>query len=249
MYCTYAILIRSPCDYVHETVKEGKSGSTNKNNLEESELLSSPPPVTVPEPVVIKEPLFKSTINRIKANIDKKNKLEIQAIMSREWRSQESQLPAAKKPTLSSSASSSSSGKTKSKIATTNNTNTDINALVSPTTVTSSSSSSANEMNLNNENQSSSSSSSQPSTTNRVKNNNQSHSKYVEVYRLDNSQVLRIFPSQKDAAEIMQVSQGGISQTCNGIKPECYGLGWRFYVGPPIHDCKYSSITQFNSFS
>ena len=62
--------------------------------------------------------------------------------------------------------------------------------------------------------------------------------KPVEVYHIGTNETLRIFQSVKDAGSMLGVSQGGISQTCNGIKPECYGLGWRFYFGPHMHNCK-----------
>ena len=63
-------------------------------------------------------------------------------------------------------------------------------------------------------------------------------SKHVEMCHPATGEVLRVFPSQKDAAIMLNVSQGGISQCCSGIKPDAYGFKWRFYEGPQL-DCKY----------
>jgi hypothetical protein len=61
--------------------------------------------------------------------------------------------------------------------------------------------------------------------------------KSIEQLHIDTGEVLRVYPSGKDAAAFMNVSQSGISLCCTGSKPDCYGFKWRIYEGPPI-DCK-----------
>jgi hypothetical protein len=75
-------------------------------------------------------------------------------------------------------------------------------------------------------------------------------SRYVEMCHITTGEVLRIFPSQKEAALMLGVSQAGISQCCSGVKPDSYGFKWRFYDGPTI-DCKsnYNTHTPLVIFS
>jgi hypothetical protein len=61
-------------------------------------------------------------------------------------------------------------------------------------------------------------------------------SKAIEQLHISTGEVLRIYPSGKDAAEFMNVSQSGISLVCSGKIKDSYGFKWRFYEGPPI-DC------------
>ena len=61
--------------------------------------------------------------------------------------------------------------------------------------------------------------------------------KCIEQLHPETGEVLRIYPSGSDAAKLMKVSQGGISQCINGLRNSCYGFRWRSYEGPPI-DCK-----------
>ena len=61
-----------------------------------------------------------------------------------------------------------------------------------------------------------------------------SHKKMVEQLHPETGEVLRVYPSGKYAATFMQVSQGGISQCCNGNCQEFCGFKWRFYTGPPL---------------
>eukprot|EP01036_Dinobryon_divergens_P022458 gene22458-30715_t len=59
--------------------------------------------------------------------------------------------------------------------------------------------------------------------------------KCIEQLDLETGEVLRIYPSGSDAAKLMKVSQGGISQCINGLRKSCYGFRWRAYDGPPIN--------------
>lgn len=61
--------------------------------------------------------------------------------------------------------------------------------------------------------------------------------KPVEQLDLETGEVLRRYPSGREAASQMKASQGGISQCCSGIKKEAYNFRWRNYEGPAI-DCK-----------
>lgn len=65
--------------------------------------------------------------------------------------------------------------------------------------------------------------------------------KCIEQLDLETDEVLRIYPSGSDAAKLMKVSQGGISQCINGLRKSCYGFRWRAYDGPPIN-CKIYRI-------
>ena len=47
-------------------------------------------------------------------------------------------------------------------------------------------------------------------------------------------QVLRLYPSGKDAAVFLNVSQSGISLCCGNQKTDAYGFKWQFYEGPPV---------------
>jgi hypothetical protein len=64
-----------------------------------------------------------------------------------------------------------------------------------------------------------------------------SHTKCIEQLHLATGEVLRIYPSGKDAAQFMNVTQSGISLCTSGLRTDCYGFRWRIYEGPPI-DCK-----------
>eukprot|EP00597_Dinobryon_sp_UTEXLB2267_P015929 CAMPEP_0170128380 /NCGR_PEP_ID=MMETSP0020_2-20130122/21138_1 /TAXON_ID=98059 /ORGANISM="Dinobryon sp., Strain UTEXLB2267" /LENGTH=1040 /DNA_ID=CAMNT_0010362293 /DNA_START=759 /DNA_END=3880 /DNA_ORIENTATION=+ len=61
-----------------------------------------------------------------------------------------------------------------------------------------------------------------------------SHTKCIEQLHLITGEVLRVYPSGKDAAQFMNVTQSGISLVTSGIRPDCYGFRWRIYEGPPI---------------
>lgn len=74
-----------------------------------------------------------------------------------------------------------------------------------------------------------------------------SHTKCIEQLHLVTGEVLRVYPSGKDAAQFMNVTQSGISLCTSGLRPDCYGFRWRIYEGPPI-DCNIlvvSNILQF----
>jgi hypothetical protein len=58
--------------------------------------------------------------------------------------------------------------------------------------------------------------------------------KAVEMLHVTTGEVLRIYPSGKEAATFMRISQGGISLCCNDKQVEFCGYKWRFYCGPPI---------------
>lgn len=64
-----------------------------------------------------------------------------------------------------------------------------------------------------------------------------SRTKPIEQLHLITGEVLRVYPSGKDAASFMNVSQSSISQCLQGKRNDCFGFKWRFYEGPPI-DCK-----------
>lgn len=55
--------------------------------------------------------------------------------------------------------------------------------------------------------------------------------KCVEQLDFETGEVVRRYASGKEAAMVMQVSQGGISQCCTGIRSDCYGFKWRFFRG------------------
>ena len=63
-----------------------------------------------------------------------------------------------------------------------------------------------------------------------------SHTKCIEQLHPVTGEVLRVYPSGKDAAQFMNVTQSGISLCTSGLRPDCYGFRWRIYEGPPI-DC------------
>jgi hypothetical protein len=58
------------------------------------------------------------------------------------------------------------------------------------------------------------------------------------MIHLVTGEVLRVFYNQKEAANMLGVSQAGLSQCCSGVKPDAYGFKWRFYEGPAIN-CKF----------
>lgn len=68
-----------------------------------------------------------------------------------------------------------------------------------------------------------------------------SHTKCIEQLHPLTGEVLRVYPSGKDAAQFMNVTQSGISLCTSGIRPDCYGFRWRIYEGPQI-DCTYTLI-------
>ena len=60
----------------------------------------------------------------------------------------------------------------------------------------------------------------------------------VECFDINTKDILRIFPSRIDVATCLKISKFDILNVCNGSKESCYGLGFKYYEGPPI-DCKY----------
>ena len=56
--------------------------------------------------------------------------------------------------------------------------------------------------------------------------------KIIEQLHITTGEPLRIYPTGKDAALFLNVSQSGISLCCSGTKPDAYGFKWRFYEGP-----------------
>ena len=68
-----------------------------------------------------------------------------------------------------------------------------------------------------------------------------SHTKCIEQLHLVTGELLRVYPSGKDAAQFMNVTQSGISLCTSGLRPDCYGFRWRIYEGPPI-DCKTQKL-------
>lgn len=64
-----------------------------------------------------------------------------------------------------------------------------------------------------------------------------SRTKPIEQLHIITGEVLRVYPSGKDAASFMNVSQSSISQCLQGKRSDCFGFRWRFYEGPLI-DCK-----------
>lgn len=58
--------------------------------------------------------------------------------------------------------------------------------------------------------------------------------KAIELLHLVTGQIVRIFPSGKDAAQFFGVSQSGISLCLHNTKPDYLGFRWRVYDGPPI---------------
>lgn len=63
--------------------------------------------------------------------------------------------------------------------------------------------------------------------------------KAIEQLHVVTGEVLRIYPSGREAAAFMNISQSGISLCTNGQKTDANGFRWRSYDGPPI-DCEYS---------
>lgn len=61
-----------------------------------------------------------------------------------------------------------------------------------------------------------------------------SRTKPIEQLHLINNEVLRIYPSGKDAASFMNVSHSSISQCLQGKRSDCFGFRWRFYEGPSL---------------
>jgi hypothetical protein len=57
----------------------------------------------------------------------------------------------------------------------------------------------------------------------------------VEQIDLVTGQVLRRYPSQGTAMQVMQGTQALISACCRGLRDSAYGFGWRPYIGPPIN--------------
>lgn len=62
-------------------------------------------------------------------------------------------------------------------------------------------------------------------------------SKAIELLHLVTGQLVRIFPSGKDAAQFFNVSQSGISLCLHNTKPDFLGFKWKAYDGPGIK-CK-----------
>lgn len=78
----------------------------------------------------------------------------------------------------------------------------------------------------------------------------QKSTRAVEQLHSETNEVLRIYPSGRHVSMFLDVSQSGISQCLNNIKPDCYGFKWRWYAGPSL-DCKASllllALLLFNS--
>jgi len=58
--------------------------------------------------------------------------------------------------------------------------------------------------------------------------------KLIEQRHMTTKGVLRIYESQKHAADFLHVSQSGISLCCNKKQTDAYGFCWQFYKGPPL---------------
>lgn len=71
--------------------------------------------------------------------------------------------------------------------------------------------------------------------------------KAIEQLHVISGEILRIYPSGREAAAFMNISQSGISLCTNGLKSEANGFRWRSYDGPPI-DCKFRSFVVFVFF-
>eukprot|EP01038_Epipyxis_sp_PR26KG_P005944 gene5944-8193_t len=71
---------------------------------------------------------------------------------------------------------------------------------------------------------------------------NQNRTKCIEQLHIQTGEVLRVYPSGREAAAFMNVSQSGISLCCNGLKPDCYGFRWRIYEGPTINFAAIESM-------
>ena len=61
--------------------------------------------------------------------------------------------------------------------------------------------------------------------------------KGIEQLHMETGKVLHRYSSGTEAANLMQMSQSGISLCCTGVKPDVCGFRWRFYVGS-TDDCK-----------
>lgn len=66
---------------------------------------------------------------------------------------------------------------------------------------------------------------------------NNPNRKPIEQLHPITGEVLRIYPSGKDAAAFLGISHSSVSQCLNGNKADYAGFRWKFYEGPPI-DCK-----------
>ena len=64
--------------------------------------------------------------------------------------------------------------------------------------------------------------------------------KTVEMLHLVTGELLRVFPSGKEAAAFFGVAQSNISLCLHSTKTDYLGFKWRQYAGPPFI-CKYSS--------
>ena len=63
---------------------------------------------------------------------------------------------------------------------------------------------------------------------------NRTFRKIIEQRHMTTKGVLRIYESQKHAADFLRVSQSGISLCCNKKQTDAYGFCWQFYKGPPL---------------
>lgn len=61
--------------------------------------------------------------------------------------------------------------------------------------------------------------------------------KTVEAFSTTTGDVLRVFPTVKDAALAFNLSQNAIIDTCKGKKDNLGYVGWRFHSGPEVN-CK-----------
>lgn len=61
--------------------------------------------------------------------------------------------------------------------------------------------------------------------------------KAIELLHVVTGELVRVFPSGKDAASFFNVAQSSISICLHNTKPEFLGFRWRHYVGPAIN-CK-----------
>ena len=69
-------------------------------------------------------------------------------------------------------------------------------------------------------------------------------SKAIEQLHLISGELVRIYPSGKDAANFLGVSQSGISLCLHLTKPDFHGFKWRQYGGPNFN-CKLSLMIPF----
>jgi hypothetical protein len=71
-------------------------------------------------------------------------------------------------------------------------------------------------------------------------------SKAIELLHVMTGDLVRIFPSGKDAAGFFNIAQSNISLCLHNTKPDYLGFRWRHYIGRPVNckcvRCAYSCI-------